>query len=54
MISDIALNRFIWERSRLRWLAHWLILWGCIIAIAITFPLVFGWLSFDALPADPQ
>jgi hypothetical protein len=28
-------------------------LWGCIIAIAITFPLVFGWLSFEALPGDP-
>jgi hypothetical protein len=54
IIADIALNRFIWERGRLRWLAHWLILWGCIIAIAITFPLVFGWLSFDALPDDPE
>jgi len=54
IVADIALNRFIWERGRLRWLAHWLILWGCIIAIAITFPLVFGWLSFDALPADPE
>ncbi len=53
IVADIALNRFIWERGRLRWLAHWLILWGCILAIAITFPLVFGWLSFDALPADP-
>ena len=37
---------------RLRWLAHWLIMWGCILAVAITFPLVFGWLSFDALPGD--
>src|SRR5689334_3923749 len=54
IIADIALNRFIWERGRLRWLAHWLILWGCIIALAITFPLVFGWLSFEALPADPE
>jgi hypothetical protein len=54
IVADIALNRFIWERGRLRWLAHWLILWGCILAIAITFPLVFGWLSFDALPADPE
>ena len=54
IVADIALNRFIWERGRLRWLAHWLIMWGCIIAIAITFPLVFGWLSFDALPADPE
>jgi hypothetical protein len=49
-VSDIALNRFIWYRGRLRWLAHWLILWGCAIAVAITFPLVFGWLSFASVP----
>jgi hypothetical protein len=48
--SDIALNRFIWHRGRLRWLAHWLILWGCAVAVAITFPLVFGWLSFESVP----
>lgn len=52
-IADIALNRFIWKRGRLRWLAHWLILWGCMIAVAITFPLVFGWLYFESLPEDP-
>jgi hypothetical protein len=54
LINDILLNRFIWERGRMRWLAHWLILWGCVIALAITFPLVFGWLSFESLPEDPQ
>jgi hypothetical protein len=53
-INDIVLNRFIWERGRMRWLAHWLILWGCVIALAITFPLVFGWLSFEALPEDSE
>src|SRR5262245_32600669 len=26
------LNRFIWRRSRERWLAHWLIMWGCVAA----------------------
>ncbi len=25
-------------------------MWGCIIAIAITFPLVFGWIHFETLP----
>jgi hypothetical protein len=27
-----------------------LIFWGCAIAVAITFPLVFGWLSFTSVP----
>ena len=53
VIDDIALNRFIWARGRLRWLAHWLILWGCIVAGLITFPLVFGWLYFDAVAGWP-
>ncbi len=25
-------------------------MWGCILAALITFPLVFGWLSFESLP----
>lgn len=48
--TDVAANRFIWRRGRLRWLAHWLIMWGCIAAFGITFPLVFGWLHFTTLP----
>jgi hypothetical protein len=27
-----------------------LLMWGCVIAVAITFPLVFGWLSFETVP----
>lgn len=30
VVSDIALNRFIWRRGASRWLAHWLIMWGCV------------------------
>ncbi len=52
--SDIALNRFIWARGRLRGLTHLLILWGCALAVAITFPLVFGWLMFESLPGRPE
>lgn len=48
--NDFALNRFIWARDPLRGLAHSLIMWGCVMAAAITFPLVFGWMSFDSLP----
>lgn len=47
-----ALNRFIWRRSAERGAAHFLIMWGCLIAVAITFPLVFGWLHFETLPDD--
>lgn len=46
IITIIGGNSFIWKRSKERGLAHWLIMWGCILAAAITFPLVFGWLYF--------
>jgi nitrate reductase gamma subunit len=50
VVEDIALNRFIWSRDWLRGLAHGLIMWGCTLAVAITFPLVFGWLHFESMP----
>jgi hypothetical protein len=50
--EDIGLNRFIWARDWLRGLAHWLIMWGCVLAVLITFPLVFGWLHFESLPGN--
>lgn len=48
LVSGFALNAFIWRRGKARWGAHWLIMWGCLIAAAITFPLVFGWIHFEA------
>jgi hypothetical protein len=48
--SEFAANSFIFKRSKLRWLAHMAIMWGCVIAAAITFPLVFGWMSFESVP----
>jgi arsenite methyltransferase len=50
--SDVLANRFILRRSRLRGLTHLLIMWGCLLAVAITFPLVFGWLYFRPVPGD--
>src|SRR5215510_3544374 len=44
--NAFVLNRFIWRRGAGRGAAHWLILWGCLLASAITFPLVFGWIHF--------
>ncbi|MCL4693386.1 MAG: MFS transporter, partial [Candidatus Hydrogenedentes bacterium] len=52
LVSGFALNAFIWRRDVVRGGAHWLIMWGCIIAVAITFPLVFGWIHFETPPND--
>ena len=52
MGSEVLANRFIFRRDRLRGLSHLLIMWGCILAVAITFPLVFGWLYFRPVPGD--
>lgn len=48
--GDFAANRFIFKRKPTRWAAHFLIMWGCVLAGAITFPLVFGWVHFETLP----
>jgi nitrate/nitrite transporter NarK len=50
--QDVAGNRFIFQRSTLRGAAHWLIMWGCILAGAITFPLVWGWVHFETVPGN--
>jgi hypothetical protein len=50
--THIIAQRFIGKRSRMRWLMHQCLFWGCITAAAITFPLVFGWIHFGSLPDD--
>src|SRR5690606_6965653 len=52
LASEVAANRFIFRRGRVRGLAHLLIMWGCMLAVLITFPLVFGWLHFEPVPGD--
>ena len=52
VFNDFLINRFILARDRVRGITHLLIMWGCIIAIVITFPLVFGWLHFESIPDD--
>jgi len=49
---EFAANRFIFRRGKIRWAAHWLIMWGCVIAAAITFPLVWGWVHFETVPGN--
>ena len=45
--TNLIGQRFIFKRGTSRWLMHFLIMWGCVLAAAITFPLVFGWVHFQ-------
>ena len=45
--TNLVAQKFIFKRGTMRWLMHFLIMWGCIIAALITFPLVFGWVHFE-------
>jgi hypothetical protein len=47
-------QRFIRRRGRRRWLAHFSLAWGTLLAFAVTFPLVFGWLHFETRPDDAR
>ncbi|MEZ5364936.1 MAG: hypothetical protein R2748_22045 [Bryobacterales bacterium] len=47
LVSQFAFNHFIFRRGAGRGIAHMLIMWGCILAAAVTFPLVFGWIHFE-------
>jgi len=51
-VGVILLNQFIWRRNRPRGAAHMLLMWGCLLAAAITFPLVFGWIHFETVPGQ--
>lgn len=46
--SKIAVQEFIRRRGWNRWLAHLCLSWGSTLAFAVTFPLVFGWVHFEA------
>jgi hypothetical protein len=47
--ANLLAQTFIGGRSRARWLGHQLVFWGCIIAVAVTFPLTFGWIHFRSV-----
>ncbi len=53
-LTHILAQGFIRRRSLQRWLMHQFLFWGCLLAAAITFPLVFGWIHFGTLPDDPR
>jgi hypothetical protein len=50
--THLVTQTFIGRRSSARWWMHQLIFWGCLTAVAITFPLVFGWIHFGSAPED--
>ena len=50
--THLAGQTFIRQRSRLRWWMHQCLFWGCVTAVAITFPLVFGWIHFTTDRTD--
>ncbi|MCL5960197.1 MAG: MFS transporter [Chloroflexi bacterium] len=55
IIGDIAVQNFILPRGIERWIMHFCLFWGVILASAITFPLVFGWIRFHLVgTADYQ
>ncbi|WUW58706.1 hypothetical protein OIU91_25660 [Streptomyces sp. NBC_01456] len=43
-----SFQRFVGVHSVVRWVAHQLLLWGCLLAVLITVPLVWGWFTFTA------
>ncbi|HXT24322.1 MAG TPA: MFS transporter [Candidatus Eisenbacteria bacterium] len=52
--THLAAQTFLRRRSALRWWMHQMLFWGCLLAVAITFPLVFGWISFQTLSNDQE
>ena len=51
-VRNILFQRFIAYRSRTRWIGHFLLATGCLLAFAITIPLTFGWIHFELKPGD--
>jgi hypothetical protein len=53
LIDAFVTQRFIGKRSPARWIMHFCLSWGVMIAFAITFPLVFGWMHFETITEEP-
>jgi nitrate reductase gamma subunit len=49
IVRNLFLQDFIWKRSRSRWVAHQTLFWGCVLAVAVTFPLTLGWIHFTSV-----
>jgi nitrate reductase gamma subunit len=49
VVRNLLLQTFIWRRSKSRWVAHQTLFWGCVLAVAVTFPLTLGWIHFKSV-----
>lgn len=54
LLDNFLLQRFITRRSRQRWIMHACLSWGSMLAFAVTFPLVFGWVHFESAPDNAE
>ncbi|HET9941903.1 MAG TPA: MFS transporter, partial [Terriglobia bacterium] len=54
LLDNFVLQRFITRRSRERWIMHACLSWGGMLAFAVTFPLVFGWIHFESAPHNAE
>ena len=54
LLDNFVLQRFITRRSSERWIMHACLSWGGMLAFALTFPLVFGWMHFESLPDNAE
>ncbi|WPP47989.1 MFS transporter [Catalinimonas niigatensis] len=49
-VKNILFQRFIYPRGRTRWVGHFLLATGCMLAFLVTIPLTFGWIHFTLKP----
>lgn len=54
VLSRLVIQDFVWRRGAWRWMGHMMIAGGCVLAAAITFPLVFGWIHFEQGAMGPD
>lgn len=54
LANNFAAQNFIRHRSVYRWIMHLCLSGGCTLAFAITFPLVFGWIHFEAFADNAE
>jgi hypothetical protein len=50
LFVNIGFQRFIYPRGRSRWVGHFMLATGCMLAFAITVPLTLGWIYFTMNP----
>ena len=54
LLDNFVLQRFITRRGWERWIMHACLSWGGMLAFAVTFPLVFGWIHFESAPDNAE